>query len=80
MQNSSAFCRTQEALQIQRATDSKLANVRSIATAAAAVWSAEAVLAEQRERRKRVAESLRATTSGEDTFSENPDRGFAEAS
>lgn len=52
MQNSSAFCRAQEALHIKRATETTLDNVRAIATAAAAAWRGEAVLAEQRETRR----------------------------
>lgn len=57
MQNSSSFCRSQEAIQTKRAEDSPLQNVKSIAMQAAAMWRNEAVAAEQREQRhgKRVA-------------------------
>lgn len=72
MQHSSAFCRAQAALQAQRATETILTNVRSIATAAAAAWRAEALLAEQREKRHLV----RAVV--EDQVSETPDRGLAQ--
>ncbi|QJU59542.1 hypothetical protein HL653_18865 [Sphingomonas sp. AP4-R1] len=53
MQNSSNFCRSQEAIQIKRAAETTLDNVRAIATKAAEVWRLEAVAAEQREDRHR---------------------------
>ena len=81
MQNSSAFCRTQQASHTLRASESLLANVRSIAISAAAAWGVEAQSAERREERhaKRQAEtgSLLAVTEDR-SFSENPDRGFAD--
>ncbi len=56
MQISSQFCRAQEAQQNQRAADSLLANVRTIALSAAAAWRVEAVAAARREdRRSRIA-------------------------
>jgi hypothetical protein len=51
MQSSSAFCRAQEDLHTKRAAESNLANVKTVALAAAAAWGAEALLAEQREKR-----------------------------
>lgn len=88
MRPSSILCRTQEAHQHALAARSTLANVRVVANLAAAAWAKEALLAEARERR-----SLRRLVDGEDTheapdepappreraFSENPDRGFADA-
>lgn len=85
MYPSSALCRTQEALQRNRATNTPLPNVRAIAERAAAAWGAEARLAEKREQRH---ERTRSTTiSAADTkqrmrendiaISENPDRGLA---
>jgi hypothetical protein len=56
MQISSIFCRAQEAQQNQRAADSGLANVKTIALGAAAAWRVEAIAAERREdRRSRIA-------------------------
>jgi len=46
---SAAFCRNQEAFQLQRAASEPLENVRNIARAAAKAWSTEAVWAESRE-------------------------------
>lgn len=51
MQSSSAFCRAQAELHTKRAAESNLDNVKKISTAAAAAWTAEAVLAEHREKR-----------------------------
>lgn len=51
MQMSSQFCRAQEAQQNQRAADSQLANVKTIALGAAAAWRLEAIAADRRENR-----------------------------
>ncbi|AQR75643.1 hypothetical protein BXU08_03115 [Sphingomonas sp. LM7] len=84
MPPSSILCRAQEALQRARAAASTLNSVRIQAEAAATAWAKEAVAAEHRERRK-----LRAVGPGdagmeivvreERGFSENPDRGLANA-
>lgn len=76
---SAEFCRNQAALQQQRAEASPLENVRRIAIVAAATWEVEALAAERREGRRRVA---RATAQArpqtrEAELSENPDRGYA---
>lgn len=52
MQISSEFCRAQEAQQNERAENSPLGNVKTIALGAAAAWRTEAVAAERRERRR----------------------------
>jgi hypothetical protein len=81
MQNSSAFCRTQQAHHQQRAAESMLTNVRQIATSAAAAWGLEALSAASREARqaKRQIELGAGRTLTDDCFfSENPDRGFAD--
>jgi hypothetical protein len=75
MQNSSSFCRSQEAIQIKRAAETALSNVRTIATKAAEVWRLEAVAAEQREDRHRKRVALQAD---DQTASENPDRGYTD--
>jgi len=80
MQNSSAFCRAQQARQTMRASESALDNVRSIAMRAAAAWGMEAISAERREDRqtRRVEEDgLLHETAEDRMLSENPDRGFA---
>jgi hypothetical protein len=84
MQPSSSFCRTQEARQHALATGSDLANVRGVATLAAAAWAKQAVAAEKREERllrrretDAVAPGLFLTAGPDRDFSENPDRGFA---
>jgi hypothetical protein len=51
MNPSSALCRTQEALHLDRAASSTLENVRAIAVKAAAAWGHEAAAAEKREAR-----------------------------
>jgi hypothetical protein len=81
MQNSSAFCRAQQAHHQRRAAESVLTNVRQIAKSAAAAWGLEALSAEGREARqiKRQIELGAAGTPTDDRFfSENPDRGFAD--
>lgn len=82
---SAAFCRNQEAVQLQRAASEPLANVRNIARAAAKAWNTEAVWAESRESGHVTAPRLRLTAQEQEgdrqervSFSENPDRGFSD--
>jgi hypothetical protein len=75
-----AFCRTQQALQRDRADTAELENTRIIATRAADAWGREAVLAERLESKRAtpVMPLLPATFLEEERdrqFSENPDRG-----
>lgn len=86
MRPSSDLCRTQEARQRAIAADATLANVKSIANAAAAAWAKEARQADLREGRKSLTAEARGTRrpGGVDYLfgglpSENPDRGFADA-
>ena len=74
MQNSSAFCRAQEAHHRQRAADTELANVKSVATSAATAWGIEAISAERREERhvKRQADAAAAPAPAGD---QTPDDG-----
>jgi hypothetical protein len=87
MELTSEQCRLQEAIQWARAKSEPLKNVRIVALRAAIAWGHEATAAEQREARKRrtraIAELMevqRQRTDDDDrrTFSENPDRGFAD--
>jgi hypothetical protein len=77
---SSAFCRTQQAVQRDRADTAELENTRIVATRAADAWGREALLAERLET-KRAAHLtlLQANASRQEErdrqFSENPDRG-----
>jgi len=82
----SAFCRTQEAAQLQRAASEPLENVRQIARTAAKAWNVEAVWAESREKGQVSVPRLRlsAQEQAEDrqesaSPNENPDHGLAEA-
>lgn len=87
MSISSTLCRTQEALQTERATNASLDNVRIQAIRAATAWGREADLAERLEQKRAVGRSGaktvdRPTTRNDERhesrhFSENPDRGFA---
>jgi len=79
-------CRVQEAIQWERAKSEPLENVRNVALRAAIAWGHEATAAEQREARKLRTRAIselmqvqRQRTDDDDrrTFSENPDRGFA---
>jgi len=82
MQISSAFCRAQQASHTQRAAESGLSNVRVISTNAAAAWGIEALAAERRETRNTRRQADAAALlflSGDQSLSENPDRGFASA-
>jgi hypothetical protein len=76
---SSILCRAQEALQRARAAASTLNSVRIQAEAAAAAWAKEAVAAEHRERRKLRVIATRDAELESRGFSENPDRGLANA-
>lgn len=79
MQPTAQHCRTQQALQLNRAADATLGNVRSVAERAAAAWGVEADLAEGRE--LRYANRIRIRESREQSdllLSENPDRGRAD--
>jgi hypothetical protein len=87
MELTSAQCLAQESLQRERAKSEPLENVRLVALRAAIAWGHEAIAAERRESRKRRTRAIadimqvqRQRTHGEDrrTYSENPDRGFAD--
>lgn len=90
MQPSAQLCRAQESRQLALATQTTLANVRDVARGAAAAWAKEAVAAEKREERKARLDATRADAAAklhlrfppldDRAFSENPDRGFADAS
>ena len=72
MQISSTFCFAQEAQQNQRAADSPLANVKTVALGAAAAWRIEAIAAERREqRRTRIADD--AAHAPDDAIPDDPD-------
>lgn len=82
---SADLCRTQQALQLRRAENNPLGHVRTIAQKAAAAWAAEAIFAEDRDRRRdsRIvrAEAERQRLAHERLdreMSENPDRGRAD--
>lgn len=85
MTPTSAFCRAQEAAQLQRAANEPLENVRRIALAAAKAWNVEAVWAESREKGQVAIPRLRLSPqeveedSQSVTPSENPDRGQADS-
>ncbi|MFA7584867.1 MAG: hypothetical protein WCY11_01535 [Novosphingobium sp.] len=87
MELTSDQCRAQEAIQWGRAQSEPLENVRIVALRAAIAWGHEATAAEQREARKRrtraIAEIMQVQQQRSDdhdirSFSENPDRGFAD--
>jgi hypothetical protein len=87
MHLSSIHCRTQEAMQRERASAAMLDNVRSVAERAAVAWGREAKAAEQREARQVRARAIaelaavqnqRFQSVEDSLFSENPDRGFAQ--
>ncbi len=86
MTPSADLCRIQEAFQRRRAESAPLGNVRTIAEKAAAAWAAEAIFAEERDRRR----DRRILLAGEDKqrladaqldrqLSENPDRGCGDS-
>ncbi|WP_420144584.1 hypothetical protein [Sphingobium sp.] len=85
MELSSTFCRMQENVQRDRATNAVLENIRRVAEKAANAWGAVALAAKQREacrERTRIIADMAALQneripSEEDRLlSENPDRGF----
>jgi hypothetical protein len=87
MELTSDQCRAQETIQWERAKSEPLENVRIVALRAAIAWGSEATAAEQREARKcrtrAIAEMMQVQRQPTDdgdriTFSENPDRGFAD--
>ena len=87
MDPSAEACRAQVAIELARAADSPLANVRSIAERSAVAWRKQAVFAEARERRRETTRltALRLVAAKESrdvgdnrTLSENPDRGLAQ--
>jgi hypothetical protein len=86
MRPSSILCRAQEVAQRDRAARATLENVRAVAEKAADAWGREALWAEQREKRQEQArlkadlasqDDQRSREQIDDSFSENPDRGFA---
>lgn len=86
MELSAEKCRAQVAIELARASQSPLENVRLIAQRSATAWGAQVLLAEARERRRertRVAAFClvqeRERVEGLDWHAEceNPDRGFA---
>ncbi|MBC9031616.1 hypothetical protein IAG41_04350 [Sphingomonas sp. JC676] len=87
MRPSSILCRAQEARQHALAAGSTLINVKTVANLAAAAWAKEALLAEGRERRLLHRQEngldnglpLELESDDDPSFSENPDRGFADA-
>jgi len=87
MQPSADLCRIQEAFQRLRAESAPLGNERSIAEKAAAAWSAESLVADDRERRQARVRLIRAEDQDRKRLlheqldrcaSENPDRGCAD--
>lgn len=85
MELSSTFCRMQEDVQRDRATNAILQNVRLVAEKAAKAWGAVALAAEQREARRertRIVADMKAlqdqqAPSEEDKqLGENPGRRF----
>jgi len=87
MNPSAEACRAQVAIELARAADSPLANVRSIAERSAVAWGKQALFAEARERRRENTRltALRLITPKDfrdagaiRTPSENPDRGVAQ--
>jgi len=82
MMPTSAFCRAQEAAQLQRAASEPLENVRNIARAAARAWNVEALWAESRESGHVAIPRLRLSAQEQEedqqSVNENPDRGHAQ--
>lgn len=87
MQLSSIHCRAQEIVQRDRADAALLDNVRTVAARAAVAWGREALAAEQREARHlrtlairelMALQNQRVLGDEDGSFSENPDRGFAQ--
>lgn len=81
MYPSADLCRSQQALQLRRASDAELDNVRRIAEKAAAAWGVEAGLADDRERRQaNVARQRQVKEQSDRSLSDDPVRGFASPS
>ena len=87
MTPSSTLCLTREAHHRDRASSTRLDNVRMIETRAADAWAMEALAARTREQRRAkvraVADAapgaVKAAADRDRLFSENPDRGFENA-
>jgi hypothetical protein len=85
MQPSAEFCRAQAARHQALAAAAALDNVRDVALLAAAAWMKEAEAADHRERRREasrqrtIVEPPQGLSPHDRLFSENPDRGFADA-
>lgn len=87
MYPSARLCRDQSAIQTARAEASSLANVRKLATAAAAAWSKEGDAADKREARQETVKAQSALNAllarqaeMDRQLSENPDRGMSDRS
>ena len=78
MAQTSAFCRAQEALQLDRAAGAALENVRAIASKAAIAWGREAELAEQREVKQGRSSSTSTLPEAASTSEEDEDEAFDE--
>ena len=87
MNLSAEACRAQVAMELARATDSPLVNVRSVAERSAVAWGKQVLFAEARERRQENTRltALRLISAKEFRHvgairapSENPDRGLAQ--
>lgn len=84
MSPSASLCRTQSSIQEARAKSTTLANIRNLATVAAAAWSKEGDAADKREARQRavkVQSALTALTNQAEwdgPFSNDPDLGMAD--
>jgi len=84
MHLSSKLCRAQQIYQRDRAANAILANIQTIAAAAATAWEKEALAAEGREDRQIRSRATLPISLGtpqsdrdrERVFSENPDREF----
>lgn len=87
MKPTAIMCRAQQARHLTLATNAALPNVRDIATAAAAAWAREAIDADKRDKRTALRQqsalgaaiALEMVATEDRSFSENPDRGFADA-
>jgi hypothetical protein len=84
MHISSTLCRAQQIYQRDRAATAVLANIQTIAAAAAKAWEKEALAAEGRDDRQIRSRgalpialgTVRSDRDRERAFSENPDREF----
>jgi hypothetical protein len=86
MKPTAIMCRAQQAHQLTLAANAVLPNVRDIATNAAAAWAKEALDAEKRDKRTALRQQVAMDAAmafelaaHNRSFSENPDRGFADA-